>query len=508
MGTPRRAVGRSSTAQDLVAPVAVACAGGRFGLVGLRGRRGRGHVRPKVWLGVYTAVVTEQTHEREIWAEVYERFDPEKPADKPWRVERKYSPAKEIVRELARPMGGHKRFIIFGGLGSGKSTELMGIAEARSESGPVVFLDMVEHFEQRLGDIAALDRVQPWEVVLLVGLGVFAAAKERFGHEWDERLRKDFEAAGRKFAETAGNNAEFDLAKLASSVAALAGGALTVATGGAAVVVGAGLIAVSEVAKSFQFKIGIPGRKPRSDQDQAVRQLLEAVNALIGDLQGRYATRLTIFVDGLDRVKKRAQTEALFVDSSLLGSLECDVVLTGPMALHWGSLRKHVRRFTTKILTNAPVIDRDDPRSWAPGGRGIDLCVEVFRRRTHDLGDLVPEPLLRKLAYYSGGRMREFVRLIRELSGPAWDDGLVQVDEAIVDRALDSLREETEAGLTQKHLDVLRRLLDNPDVLPDDEVVAEMLDLCLILPYPNESEWFFPHPLLLKVKLPPATTSG
>jgi len=446
--------------------------------------------------------VTQQTREQEIWAKVYERFDPEKPADKPWRVERKYSPAQEIVRELARPMGGHKRFMILGGLGSGKSTELMGIAEARSQSGPVVFLDLVEHFEQRLGDIAALDRVQPWEVVLLVGLGVFAAAEERFGHIWDTPLRERFEAAGRTFAENQGTKGEFDLAKLASSVAALSGGALT---GGAATLVGAGLVAVSEVAKSFQFKIGIPGRKPRSDQDQAVRQLLEAVNALIGDLQGRYATRLTVFVDGLDRVKKREQTEAMFVDSSLLGSLECDVVLTGPMALHRGSLRKHVRRFTTKILTNAPVIDRDHPRSWEPGGRGIDLCIEVFRRRTDDLGDIVPEPSLRKLAYYSGGRMREFVRLIRELSGPAWDDGLAQVNEAIVDRALDSLREETEAGLTQKHLDVLRRLLANPDVLPDDGVVAEMLDLCLILPYPNESEWFFPHPLLLKIKLPTAS---
>ncbi len=442
--------------------------------------------------------MTEQTREQEIWAQIYERFDPDKPADKAWRVEREYSPAKQIVRELARPMGGHKRFMILGGVGSGKSTELMGIAEARSERGPVVFLDLLEHFERRLGDIAALERMQPWEVVLLVGLGVFAAAQEHFGHKWDKQLQNDFEAAGRLFAENDGAKAEFDVVKLALSVAALAGGAV------ASPLVGAGLVAVSEVAKSFQFKIGIPGRKPRSDQDQAVRQLLEAVNALIGDLQSEYSTRLTVFVDGLDRVKQRAQIEALFVDSSLLGSLECDVVLTGPMALHWGSLRKHVRGFITKILTNAPVIDRADPRSWEPGGKGIDLCIEVFRRRTAELGELgelVPEPFLRKLAYYSGGRMREFVRLIRELSGPAWDDSLAQVDEAIVDRALDNLREETEAGLTQKHLDVLRQLLANPDVLPDDAVVADMLDLCLILPYPNESEWFFPHPLLLKVKL-------
>jgi hypothetical protein len=264
------------------------------------------------------------------------------------------------------------------------------------------------------------------------------------------------------------------------------------------------LAAVGEAGKSVQwrFKIGIPGRAVRSDQDARVQRLLGVVNGLIGELQGTYAVKLTLFVDGLDRIKDRERTAALFVDSSLLGSLECDVVLTGPLALHWGSLRKHVRKFTTKILTNAPVIDRADAWSWEPGGPGVESCAEVYRRRTAGLPrDLVPEPLLRKLAYYSGGRMREFVRLIRELSGPAWDLSLTQVSAEIVEDAIDNLREETEGGLTRKHLDVLRALLEHPGELPDDDVVAEMLDVCLILPYPNESEWFFPHPLLLKVKL-------
>lgn len=460
---------------------------------------------------MYTRPVTGQTAEQQIWAKVYERFDPEQPAqDKAWRVERTYSPAKDIERELARPIGGHKRFMILGGVGSGKSTELFGIAEVRSETGPVVFLDLYNHFEQRVGDIAALDRVQPWEVLLLVGLAVFGAAEHRFDHKWDKSLRSDFEAAGRAFAEPGENGAEFDLGKLASSVAALAGGAVgAVVAGPAGAVVGASLVAVGDVAKSVQwrFKIGTPGRAPHSDQDTRVQRLLASVNALIGDIQRRYATKLTVFIDGLDRIKDRARTEALFVDSALFGSIECDVVLTGPMALHWGSLRKHVRKFTTKILTNAPVIDRRDPRSWIPGGPGVEQCVEVYRRRTEDLGGaLIPEPLLRKLAYYSGGRMREFVRLIRALAGPAWDRSLSQVDDEIVESAIDELREETEAGLTRKHLGILRELIEHPGELPNDELVAEMLDVCLILPYPNESEWFFPHPLLLKVKL--AKTSG
>jgi hypothetical protein len=451
--------------------------------------------------------VAGHTPEQEIWAQLYERFDPEKPAqDRAWRVERAYSPAKDIIRELARPMGGHKRFMILGGLGSGKSTELFGIAETCSEAGPVVFVDLVNHFEERVGDIAALDRVQPWEVLLLVGLAVFRAGEARFGHKWSAELRKQFDQAGRAFDEDGEGRPEFDAGKLASAVAVLAGGAVGGAVAGpVGAGVGAGLAAVGELGKSVQwrFKLGIPGRNVRSDQDLRVQQLLAAVNGLIGELQGSYAIKLTLFVDGLDRVKDRERTAALFVDSSLLGSLECDVVLTGPMALHWGSLRKHVRKFSTKILTNAPVIDRADAWSWEPGGPGVAWCAEVYRRRTGDLpGDLVPEPLLRKLAYYSGGRMREFVRLIRELSGPAWDQSLTQVTASIVEQAIDNLREETEGGLTRKRLDILRALLASSGELPDDDLVAEMLDVCLILPYPNESEWFFPHPLLLKVKLP------
>jgi hypothetical protein len=445
-----------------------------------------------------------RTPEELIWTTLYKRFDPELPAfDARWRVERKYSPAKDIARELAWPMDGAKRFMLLGGLGSGKSTELYGIAEGRSSEGPVVFVDLVNHFQKRVADPAALERVQPWEVVLLVGLAVFQAGTERFEHHWSKDMRRRFDVACRAFMDEE-DQKTFDVAKLASAVALLAGGAVgTIVAGPVGAGVGAGLVAVGQAggAVQWRYKIGIPGRSASSDQDARVQGLLDIVNALIGELQA-YGQRLTVFVDGLDRIDDRERIKALFVDSALLGSLACDVLLTGPIALHRGSLRRHVRGFATKMLTNAPVVSRNDFWSWDPGGPGIELCIDVYRRRTDDLpADLIAEPLLRKLAYFSGGRMREFVRLIRGICGPAWDRSLTKADDAVVERAIEVLREETEAGLTKRHMVVLRELLADPEQLPDNDVVAEMLDLCLILPYPNQSEWYLPHPLLLKAKL-------
>jgi hypothetical protein len=452
-------------------------------------------------------VATPPTPEQITWAKVYERFDPEVPAMRPdWRVPRRYSPAAEIASELAREMGGNKRFMILGGLGSGKSTELYGIAETRGRQGPVVFVDLVRHFQERVSDPAALNRVQPWEVLLLVGLAVFRAGEAKWGHRWSDELRRRFDEAGQAFEEPS-EKGTFDAAKLASAVFVLAGGAVSgLAAGPAGAAAGAVLSAIGELSKSasWKFKIGIPGREARSDQDTKVQRLLEVVNSLIGELQSAYACRLTVFLDGLDRVKDAERIQSLFVESSLLASIGCDMVLTGPLALHWDSLRKHVRGFITKILTNEPVIDRANPRSWMPGGRGIQSLREVFRLRTTDLPpELVPEALLSKLAYYSGGRMREFVRLIREVSGPSWDRSLPSADDDVVERAIERMREETEAGLTRKHLQILRELQENPEELPEDPVAAEMLAVCIILPYPNESEWYFPHPLLLKVKLRP-----
>ncbi|KIG18969.1 Type II secretory pathway, ATPase PulE/Tfp pilus assembly pathway, ATPase PilB [Enhygromyxa salina] len=451
-------------------------------------------------------MVASHTPEQAIWEKLYERFDPEQPAFKPgWRVERKYSPARDIASELARPMGGHKRFMLLGGIGSGKSTELLGVAETRSADGPVIFVDLVGHFENTVGDATALQRVQPWEVLLLVGLAVVHAGTARFGQMWPKELLRRFDEVGREFTDDDNDQPSFDAAKLASTVAVLAGGAVGTLVGGpVGAGVGAGLVAAGTAGAGVQwrFKLGIPGRRARSDQDARVQRLLDVVNKLLGELQA-HGSKLAVFVDGLDRIADRDRIRALFVESALLGSLECDVVLTGPIALHWGSLRKHVRKFTTKILTNAPVVRRDDPWSWEPGGPGVTLCVEVYRRRTADLpSELIPVPLLHKLAYYSGGRLREFVRLVRELSGPAWDRSLTQADEQVVNHAIDRMREETEAGLTKAHLNVLRELLRDPSELPNHDLVEEMLDVCLILPYPNESEWYLPHPLLLKAKLP------
>ena len=134
------------------------------------------------------------------------------------------------------------------------------------------------------------------------------------------------------------------------------------------------------------------------------------------------------------------------------------------------------------------------------------LCVEAWRQRTLDLDPeqrRFPETLLRTLAWCSGGRMRDFVRLIRMVAEYAWDAELHAADDAVLNRVIDDRRRVVEEGLNQRHLELLRMVIDDPrHLLPADERTIELLNNQWLLPYPNESVWWFPHPLLTRKLLP------
>ncbi len=220
------------------------------------------------------------------------------------------------------------------------------------------------------------------------------------------------------------------------------------------------------------------------------------VNRLLGSFR-THALPVLFILDGLDRIRSRERALALFLESEMIGRLDCKLVVCGPWALRHDKAIAAVRRFSTRCkLVNEPVLQQDDP---AHEGSGVDFFCEVFRRRTSDLrgGEIVPQALLRKLAYYSGGRARDFVRSVRMLAARAWDADAEVATEALVDKVIEEARRLMETGLDSDDIALLLRVASDPDhELPGGEKARELLSYGHLLPYSNGSEWFYPHPLL------------
>lgn len=434
-----------------------------------------------------------------LWPELYKRFDPEEPGVLPaWRATRPGSPTDAILADLSLEVHTPK-VLLTGTIGTGKTTELERIAEARADQDFVILLDLYRHFHRVVGDVVALQRVTAWEVCFLAGLALVRAARERLGYEAREEMTRGLEEAWRKLAAAAKVDApaELDLAKLGKAMLVFAS---SLAAPGAGTVAGAALTALSTATESVKSGWTLPFGRSREevpDQSEESKSLLAFVNQILGEVQLRHR-RVLFVIDGLDRVTDIDRAKDLFVNSGMLAAMECSMVVCGPFALRHHPALASVRGFNAKVLVNEPVLNQHAPMLEGPG---VAFFAELFARRVADLGvspeELIPPVLLRRLAYYSGGRSRDFVRMVRMLVLHVLRAKDSSVRPEHIDGVIDESRRLLENGMHTGHIEVLESIAADPDHrLQNNPLVWELLSLERLLPYPDGSEWYFPHPLL------------
>ncbi|MCC6559694.1 MAG: hypothetical protein IT372_42805, partial [Polyangiaceae bacterium] len=294
-------------------------------------------------------------------------------------------------------------------------------------------------------------------------------------------------------------DAQVDIGALAQTmiVAASASLPLLGAPAGAAAAGAIGLKVLESAAGAVKWALPV-GRAARQlpDQDSEMQGLLAAVNVIIGFVQSKLR-RILLVIDGLDKIFQPEQAEALFLRSSMIAQLACRVVVSGPFVLRSNPAAAAVPRFSKIcVLCNEPVLLKGEENVH---GSGVPFFCELYKRRITDLDatGIISDDLLKRLAYYSGGRARDFVKSIRMVAERGWIEDAPQATPAIVDRVLDEARQLLETGLDTGHIEVLEKIAADPlHRLPADNRARELLDYGQLLPYPNESEWYYPHPLL------------
>lgn len=463
---------------------------------------------------------------REFWATVRSRFNPRESDQRRWLVERANSPVKKINQVLTSAVrnGQSTRTILLsGGIGAGKSSELYRVATQQQQNYLVVVFDLEDHLE-RISAGGALEKIEPWEVVLLAGLGAwklgtnhgyFDSASSR---DQLKQIKDAFDALKKDLAHD--DNPDVDLAKVASSVSFLATATTAAASGvGAPAAIGAGA-GLSKIVGEALAGMRFGHSSKLEDQLPSVQQLLAAVNAVLLALAQR--ARPVLFVlDGLDRVKSIDRANRLFVESSLLTKLAASVLLSSPFAFHHSVHAQNIRGFErVEKLYNERVfvVDPHNPYSLSVDPEGVRFFRALFDKRVTDLLRSVSQPfepvasaLFDRLVLASGGRPRAFVRLVHLVA----ENVVMRLDEQPespsfvtkedVDDAVDNARRNVEGNLADQDFDVLRHVIESAQHLPRERspLWLELLTTDRVLAYSNGSEWYFPHPLLLEHRLRP-----
>lgn len=442
-----------------------------------------------------------------IWGLVHKKFDPLIPADLTTRVPRaKYNPlAEKIAPRLRLPLD-FQKYVLAGGIGSGKSTELRATIEGLGHSKLVVFIDLWEHF--RASDPGAFNHLQPAELLGLLGLAVLRTGTDLLGHPWGVQETNFKNAiAGLNKSPADGDEPEIDVVTLAKGLSIFVGGAIVgpgaVAAGG---VVGGGLQLLKSVAEatSWTWKVGERGRQRSSDQDPPVQAMLKATNGLLDAIRTKYERGVVLLVDGLDRVDDKEAFQELFVESGLLRGLRCDIVATLDLGLVQKN-RSHLQWCDKAYdFTYVPVACQQDAGRHPEGMAFFrDLAKQRFNL-IEGGSDLISPSQIDELAYRSGGRLRDFIALVREVAVLAMLESAPKATDTHIAQAIDELRRDRENGLDKAHIDTLQRvLLDPRRQLPAGDVALDLIHRQLLLAYPNDSTWYLPHTILMLKLLAP-----
>jgi len=450
---------------------------------------------------------------REFWEKTYRRFDPQEPPREPaWIAQRPGSPVVSIARAIARPFE-PPHFLLASTPGVGTTTELMRLQRQLSGEEQLlpIFVDLVRHFSDSVRDEGALQSIAPHEVLLLGALAIVRGATEAFEHRWDDLPSKDkltrLDRAWREISdEEPAKDPTLNVLELASQLLATVVDTAGVPLSGT---IGELLTNAGKTAAKVKWTVRL-GRNESvlTDQDERSQGLLSAVNDLILYLEHAYKRRIVLIIDGLDRITEVAVAERLFLSSQLIGQLRSSLVLAAPFVLRHSLANPGIRSFKFKVLTNAQVLAPQAPEDPTQTGAEVDFLYELFCLRTKDLADhatAIHDGAMAHLIRYSGGRVRDFVRLVRDAAARAWDADAPQIDMELAEEAVDELRKEYENAVNRRHIEILRGVLDDPEHrLPDDPETPDLLKYFRLLPYANGNEWYYPHPLLtLKLLIRP-----
>lgn len=409
-------------------------------------------------------------------------------------------PADRIAQQLLRSRNPSEvKLVLCGARGSGKSTELIRLANQIFERFYPIRIDLASVLPDGAGTLAVLS--------LLSAAALATARRVSHGERAEESL------AAAKHLTTTLAKTGIDIGKFGELVTAL-GASLTLvhlpeavalapvaAAAGAALAVGASAVrAGTHLLAQHVFAKASLTRAVPPDRMEDAKAVADATNRVLAALQHDLGRPVLLLAEGLDRVDDLDKVRAALAQPEILEPVQSPMIFTGPVQLrHSPAFNGMPGRFRTAVLHNiAVVVHKDD--AIVEHEPGIQAILEIYRRRAAHFklpAGLISEAELRVAARMSSGIPREFFALLHEATEASIERGQRVVSSAELQEAIRRRRHVLQLVANAARMNVLVQTLlrGTPPAGPEvDDLLYNNYFAC----YPNGDLWFRPHEILVE----------
>ena len=415
------------------------------------------------------------------WRILLSYFRPESPPpDMTLYVKPRRSCAEEVVYNLLAAPSANRKFLLVGGRGGGKSTELRRISHLLREKVVLAEIDL-----NRSGVLAAA--VSAYDLLYISALALLKHLPEEDAEKLYEELATRYAGGDVEARKGLGKLSEAlvgvaDFTKSATETAT----ALSLATG---LVPGAGMVAAT-------LSVGLRLLSRPSDvvaeTSPRGRSLQESAEKIARAVQQRVQRPLCVLIDGLEQMNGEAgeRFRQVFEQTRLLADTQWSAVIASPPSTLTETSSVDGRGFSTKVV-------------WGFGPDDLGALEDLLALRLRDAGfdpgkDVIPGGL-KKMAEMSGGLPRHAVMMVRDAIAPAMREGSVRLEPHHIEAGIREVGETLGRGLNEDHLKLLERVA-RTGKLPGDEKAATLFADGRILAYPPQPPSVRPqfavHPLL------------
>jgi hypothetical protein len=233
-------------------------------------------------------------------------------------------------------------------------------------------------------------------------------------------------------------------------------------------------------------------RPPYPALRRDVNDLCDLVAKLTAFLEGKGMELVAVF-DGLDRLIKADQFWSVVEqDLRAIRRLEVSVLATGPLSIMYGQGRQ-IKDYFDEVHYLAPAVA--DPRV-------SPFLLEVLRVR--GAGELMQPDQMQRLCLASGGVLRDLISLARSAGENAYMEDADNIEARHVARSIEQLGNSYLLGLGTSQKVILENILRGKGFTPSNVESMELLITRRVLEQ-SESEYEV-HPALLTVL--PQTPNG
>ncbi|WP_218080812.1 P-loop NTPase fold protein [Anthocerotibacter panamensis] len=249
----------------------------------------------------------------------------------------------------------------------------------------------------------------------------------------------------------------------------------------------------------------------KQEFERKVSDLVERVNEIAAILKAESKKEILVIIDDLDKLDLSVVNSIFRDNIKVLCQPNFRVIYTIPVAALRDKFLKPILDTETNDQTISMHVTKLFPKSKThhPGSIPLESAVttlcEVIKKRVPE--ELLDEGIVEKIAVYSGGVLRELIRIMNACCRICMrlircDPNLVElkINDEILEEALNDLRNDFALPLGKIDYDILQTTYKN--LAPDDPKAPDFLELLHglhVLEYRNRQIWYDVHPIVVEL---------